>query len=383
MNFDFEPLRPYCDKEVPEAMVRVRKSPEFNKVLEWVFDDLTPEQLYSKIEGIQSVKDFQLQLMHIGIRKIVDRTSNGLTFEGFENLTKSSPNLFIGNHRDIFLDSALLQILLVEHDLDTTQITFGSNLMKGVMVDVGKINKMFTVYREGDRRQMYENSLRLSSYIKKVITEQKESIWIAQRAGGTKDGNDITHTGVLKMLAQSGNNDFVKTFTEINITPVVISYEFEPCDYLKVQELYTLNRDGKYEKDPTEDLNSIVKGVIEQKGKLHLAITPPITNKELVDIDLKGQNYNDKIKLLTELVDARIYDHYKLWPSNYLAHDILNNTSEFSEYYTQEYKEDFEKMINNKLAKLEGKRDQLETMLLEIYANPLVNVSKQKEPLQA
>ncbi|MBL4624145.1 MAG: 1-acyl-sn-glycerol-3-phosphate acyltransferase [Flavobacteriales bacterium] len=371
MNFDFDIIKPYSDEEVHPAMARIAESPEFYKVMNWLFPELSEAEVKSKVASIYSTYEFQKQFMHVGIRKIVERTSDGLSSSGFDRIDSNRAYLYIANHRDIFLDSGLLQILLFERKIATTQITFGSNLMEGLMVDVGKVNKMFTVFRGGNRREMYENSLRLSAYIRHVVTELKDSIWIAQRAGRTKDGYDLTQTGVLKMFAQSGSKDFVDCFNELKLAPISVSYEYEPCDYFKAQELHLKQLNGKYQKQEDEDLISIIKGVTDYKGRIHLAVTKPVEENALRIIDQNNTTNNDKIKALCKLIDQRIYANYKLWPTNYIAVDILSSSSENANEYTVEEREKFEKIMSQRLEKMIGDQNELRRIYLETYANPV------------
>ena len=214
---DFEDIRPYHQSEFAEAWKRITTEPTFFAALKYLFPEEENKKIVAELNQINSTKEFQLRVMHHAIRNIIKQSSVGLTCSGFENIDAQKSYLYISNHRDIFLDSGILQILLVEHEHDTTEITFGSNLMINQFItDVGKANKMFTVYRGGTRRELYENSLRLSNYIRHTITEKKQSAWIAQRNGRTKNGADETQVGLLKMLASSGTTNFENTFRELN-----------------------------------------------------------------------------------------------------------------------------------------------------------------------
>jgi 1-acyl-sn-glycerol-3-phosphate acyltransferase len=305
------------------------------------------------------------------IRRIIEDSSDGLSSSGFENLSTKSAYLYISNHRDIFLDSGILQVLLVEHGFNTTQITFGNNLMDGQLItDVGKINKMFTVYREGTGREIYENSKRLSSYIRQCVTKENESVWIAQRNGRTKAGDDKTQTGLLKMLNVSNEMSFLEGYKELQIVPVSVSYEYEPCDILKAQEL-NLSQNYTYKKSPGEDVKSIVNGVIEHKGRIHFTIGKPISNS-LLEIEHET-NLNEKIKLLGNLIDEQIYQNYKLWPSNYVAYDLFFNKTKYNNYYSKADVDKFLTHINKRLENSNGDKETLRQMLYKMYANPVIN----------
>lgn len=368
------------DNEIKSAIGRIAEAKELYACMNWLFPEMSAEEVRSRIEKVESTYDFQKHFMHVGIRRIVEKTSDGLTSSGFDAVTNDNAYLYVSNHRDIFLDSGLLQILLFEREVDTTQITFGDNLMQGIFIEIGKVNKMFTVYRGGNRREMYENSVKLSAHIRKAVTQLKDSVWVAQRSGRTKDGYDVTHTGVIKMFAQSGGKNFVECFKELNIAPISISYEYEPCDYYKAQELHAIQALGKYEKQPNEDLNSVIKGVTDYKGRIHMAIADPIELDELEAIDCFGESSNDKIKMLCELIDQRIYDNFKLWPTHFIGHDLLNKSDNFSSRYTVEEKEKFLRIMTSRLSGVKGDPKEIERIYLEIYANP-VNVLAERSSL--
>ncbi len=371
MQFDFDIIRPYSDEEIHPAMLRIAESKEFSAAMNWLFPDLSEQELKNKVASINSTYEFQKELMYHSIRKILEKTGEGLTSSGFDQIDPKKSYIYIANHRDIFLDSGILQVLFFDYNIPASQITFGSNLMKGMLVDVGKVNKMFTVFRGGDKREIYTNAMRLSAYIRHVITKVNDSVWIAQRGGRTKNGLDQTQTSVLKMFSLSGSKDFVACFDQINLAPTVISYEYEPCDYLKAQELHLTAVNGAYQKDKTEDLNSILAGIRDYKGRVHLAIAKPIEKVELEKIDAANPQINDKIKALCDLVDQRIYSTYKLWPTNYIAFDLAHGNGEYEDHYTAEEKDRFITIMNERLANCKGDSKELKALFLKIYANPV------------
>ncbi len=368
---NFDDMRPYYDNESYEVLQRIIKDPIFMKLVNNLWPAMTYEEVKAKAEKVNTAMGFQVEFMHPGIRTIVARSSDGLTCNGFEHLDKNESYLYVANHRDILLDSAILQILLVEHGFATSEITFGNNLMdKGFITDFGRLNRMFTVLREGTGRELYDISRKLSAYIRHTIVDKKVSVWIAQRNGRTKDGNDQTQTGLLKMLNISGKGTFAENFSQLKIVPLTISYEYEPCDVLKVQESYLSSLHTKYIKAEGEDLNSIITGIIQPKGRIHMAVGTPIIN-ELQEID-NSITENEKIKILTSLVDKQIYSDYKLWAVNYIAADILNNSNKYSNHYTAVEKENFINYVNSKTATIEGDQDSLFNLFIKMYANPVV-----------
>jgi hypothetical protein len=371
-EFDFEDLRPYFENEVEEVMKRMSKEPLYHSIMRYLSPEMTEEQATQKALNTKSIRQFQMDYMSGAIWHIVKTSSDGLTYSGLDKLDKNKAYLYIANHRDILLDSAITQIVLEKNDFETSEITFGSNLMeRGFITDFGKMNRMFAVKREGTVKELYDISRELSAYIRHTILDKNNSVWIAQRNGRTKDGNDQTQTGLLKMLGLSGSKDFIKTFSELQIVPLTISYEYEPCDYLKVQELYLSSLHSKYIKAPGEDLNSIVTGVKQYKGKIHLSFGTPIT-EELISINESG-NDNEKIKKLTAVIDKHIYNAYKLNPVNYIAYDTINDTNIFESYYLPAQKVNFLNYVNDKTKQLKGEEDVLKNIFFKMYAMPLIN----------
>ncbi len=370
-TYNFNDIRPYYEHEASEAMERIKNDPLFMQLVKHIWPSMTQEEAFVKASKVKDNMGFQLEFMHQAIRVIVERSSAGLTCSGFENIDPNQAYLYIANHRDILLDSAILQILLVEHGFKTSEITFGNNLMQGNFItDFGKLNRMFTVLREGNSRELYEISQKLSAYIRHTIVDKNVSVWIAQRNGRTKDGNDLTQTGLLKMLNMSGmGKTFSESMKQLKIIPLSISYEYEPCDDLKVQELYLSSLHSKYIKAPGEDLNSIITGIIQPKGRIHMAVGKPIEN-ELLDIEKTG-NENEKIKQLVNVIDEQLHSNYKLWPVNYIANDILNDSKEYSSFYSETEKENFIRYIKQKTSNIKGDEQTIYNLFINMYANPV------------
>lgn len=371
-EFNFEMLRPYYDSETPEVMKRIAVDPTYHKAMAYLWPGISEEDATKKALNTKSPFEFQTGYMHHAIWTIVNNTSAGLSYSGIEALDKNQSYLFIANHRDILLDSAILQIILDKEGFSTSEITFGSNLMEqGFITDFGKMNRMFMVKREGNVKELYDISRQLSAYLRHTILDKKVSVWIAQRNGRTKDGNDLTQTGLLKMLNMSGGKDFKKSFSELNIVPLTISFEYEPCDALKVQELYLSSLHSKYVKAQGEDLNSILTGIKQPKGKIHMAFGKPI-QEELEEISMAA-NENEKIRLLTLAIDNQIHHNYKLHPVNHIAYDLLHDTNVFEAMYTPKEKDNFLNYIQSHIAKLNGEPDVLKQLFLKLYANPVIN----------
>jgi len=358
--------RPYNDSEVPAAVHRIAQDALFPHIVKFIFPEKDLKGFLEEFKQIKTVNEFQVNIMNKAIGKIVEKTITNLSYAGVEALTNEKNYMFVSNHRDIVLDSAILQTILYANDVKTTEITFGSNLMNPqIVVDIGKINKMFKIVRGGTAREIFINAQRVSEYMRYAITEKRCSTWIAQRNGRTKDGYDKTEIGVLKMFAMSSKKDFVDNLDELNITPITVSYEYEPCDFLKTREVY-ISRQQQYVKQPGEDLSSILNGIKQYKGNVHYTICKPITREELESC-AKFPN-SERFKILAEIIDNRIYGGYKLFKTNYIAFDILENGTRFSEYYTPEEREKFIVYMENGLSQLEGDKKELQQIFLEIYA---------------
>ena len=370
-KFLFEDTRPYNDAEVPAAIQRIVSNPSFSFIINYLFPDIDAKEFKEKCLGIKTVSQFQNIVMKPAIWSIVDKTSDGLSSEGFEQLKDNRKRMFVSNHRDILLDAALLQILLLQNELDTSEITFGSNLMQGdLVIDIGKINKMFKIERGGNIRTFYKNSMEVSNYMRYAITHKKQSVWIAQRNGRTKDGDDKTEIGVLKMFSLSSDKPFMENLSELNITPISISYEYEPCAFLKASELF-ITKYQKYVKSPNEDLNSIINGITQPKGHINMVICKDVSTEDLEECDKLEKN--DKFVHLANIMDRRIIQNFKLFPNNYIAYDIQNGTETYSDFYSANQKKDFENYMEDGLSKINLPYEELRSIFLSIYANPVAN----------
>ena len=367
----FDDIRPYNDEEIPAAMQRIVQSKEFPLLASYVFPDRPIEEVRQEVSGYKSVYEFQHGVMYFVNKQIMRRSTTGFTVSGIERLSPEKNYLFVSNHRDIMLDASFMQNTLDDNGFDSCEITFGENLMRGqLVIDVGKSNKMFKVARPGANvREFYMSSLMLSEYIPWTLTEKRQSIWIAQRNGRTKDGIDRTDQGVIKMFGMSQTKDRIASLAELNIAPVAISYGWESCDVLKAIELYK-RRQGPYTKKPDEDFNSILTGITQQKGRVHLAFCEPVTEDDLCG--LPNGSANELHKQVANLLDQRICSAYRLTPNNYIAHDLREGKDEFREMYSKEEKEAFiSHMSALDLYKENCNTDELKEIFLGIYANPI------------
>ena len=372
MNFD--DIRPYYPEEVPAAMQRIAASDAFPLLSSFVFPGQDVEQQRRMVAGLTTIREFQLAVMKSFNEQVIARSITEFTYDGSHNLQHGVPGLFVSNHRDIVLDSSLLQYVFYRWGFPTTEITFGANLMSSpLIIDIGKSNKMFRVERGGTPKEFYRCSLHLSEYIRDAIVNRGQSVWIAQRNGRTKDGIDATDQGIVKMFAMSRNDDRVASLAALHITPVSVSYEWESCDFLKALELYQ-SRTAKYVKRPGEDVNSILTGIMQPKGRVHFEVCQPITGDELAAAAADG-TANEYHNRVAHLIDQRINSHFRLWPNHYIAADMLSGQDSYRDHYTEAERETFVQRLRQLDAMAQQPQyavtdlDALHRIYLGIYAN--------------
>ncbi|QLE00882.1 1-acyl-sn-glycerol-3-phosphate acyltransferase [Galbibacter sp. BG1] len=370
-------LRPYYDSEVNEALIKYMEHPMFQAMLQFTFPECTKEQIVEIVKGCNSIQDFQSKIIYNSIQMILEKSSEGLSSSGFEKLAPGESYLFISNHRDIILDTSFINVALHDHDLVMTASAIGDNLVKKpFLMALSRLNRSFIIKRDLAPREMLKSSKLISEYIRTALQQEKRSIWIAQREGRTKDGNDQTQQGVLKMLALANDDkEVMDYFKKVKIVPVAISYEYDPTDILKMPELTAKHYDVEYVKSTNEDFNSILKGITGNKKHIHIA-AGKVLDTELDVIKSSREPANKQFQLLADVIDAEIYKNYKLWPSNYLAYDMLHGTSKFKNKYTDKEKRHFKRRIQRRVA--ENNEVELKNFL-EMYANPVVNSLKELE----
>lgn len=369
---NFEKIRFYKDSEVQPALQQYIKHPMIRALLVFTFPDKSSEEIESVISECHSIKDFQTKVIYNSIRKVLEKSSEGLTYSGFEGLKKDQAYMFISNHRDILLDTSLLNCALYEQGLIMTASAIGDNLVqKPFLLLLSKLNRNFLVQRGLGPREMLKSSQELSEYIKNLLLKENRSVWMAQREGRTKDGNDITQQGVLKMLAMAkGKKSIAEYFAEIKIVPIDISYEFDPTDVLKMPEIMAKRMEETYVKTANEDFNSIMKGALGNKGRIHISAGKVLSKESLTAIEEKEASVNDQLKAIADLIDRKIQGNYNLWPSNYIACDLLNNNDEHSSHYTLKQKRQFERRLTRRI---DFKNSLEVNSYLLMYANPVIN----------
>lgn len=368
---EFNSIRPYHGEEITEAIKRLTRSEGFLETFEKM-SSLTKEQLIALLDGIKTRDDFQAKFFGPFTELLIKHTTDGVSVDNLAIIDPNSSYVFMSNHRDIILDSAILNVILRQHHLRYTRAAIGSNLLINEWVtDIVKLNSCFVIERDISVRQMLESSSLRSKYLRHVITETSNSVWIAQREGRTKNGDDRTQNSLLKMLKMSGDSNFAANFKELNIVPTAISYEWEPCDDLKTYELY-LRSMSEYTKTPDDDMRSMLRGMSSYKGRVNFHVER-LSEEEIDAIDQGYSSNGDRIEALSQLIDDKIHRNFKLWPNNYIAYDLVNSTNRFSGKYTQEEKDKFIATMRGKLDKLEGNMSMLNSIYLDIYANPVKN----------
>lgn len=372
---EFTDISPYTDAEAVEALGKLADHPAVVEVSKAIFPDKEPEFLRKILKSVKSIDEFQVLVMNKAVEWVLSTTAHNFSYDGIGNLKKINGKfLAMSNHRDIILDPAITQVVLYRNAIPMTEIAVGSNLLTNKYIEyLIRSNRMIKVIRGINARQLYLSSQVLSKYIRECITSGRSSIWIAQREGRAKDGIDTTEQGLLKMLDMSGTADFTTNFEELNIVPLSISYEYEPCDILKARERL-ISRTQKYVKGSREDLISIMTGIEQQKGNIHLNIGSPLTHNEIEAASCC--NKNDRYQAIRHAVDVRIIEGYKLWKTNYIGYDMVNHTFKYRDKYTPEDVAQFTDYVEHQLDKVEKSlcRADLRDIFLRIYANPVVSL---------
>ena len=368
---EFESISPYTDAEAAEALSKLAEYPLLAGVSQQFFPEESPDFLKNLLKNIKTIDEFQVLVMQKFVRWVIEHTAHNFSYDGISNIDPGKKFLALSNHRDIILDPAITQLVLYNNGIPMTEIAVGDNLITNKTIEyLIRSNRMIKVVRGITARELYLSSQLLSKYIRLNVTEQRSSIWLAQRQGRTKNGYDITEQGLLKMLDMSGKADFQTNFEELNIIPMSISYEYEPCDILKAREM-VISRKRKYVKAEGEDFNSIVTGIMQQKGNIHMNIGTQLTSEEIAQAALCDKN--DRYQLIRHAVDQRVIEGYKLWKNNYIAYDIANQSYKYSHLYDQADQEQFISYMQHQLDTVEPEvnREDLRRIFIDIYANPV------------
>ena len=371
----FDAIRPFEPEELPEVFERLLGNAQFAQVVAYVFKDVPFDMLAQKMRACKTNLEFQVAFCYPFIKGLLQKASLGCDMN-VDAIDMEKRYTFVSNHRDIVLDSALLDVLLVDAGCKTTcEIAIGDNLLSLPWVkDLVRINKSFIVERSVSLRQMLLSSKRLSDYMHLVIAQKHDNVWIAQREGRAKDSNDRTQESIIKMMVMGGEGTLVERLKGLHIVPLAISYEYDPCDFLKAQE-FQLKRDiADWKKGPMDDVVSMQTGIMGYKGHIHYDAAPCIDAwLDTLDPDMPKADF---FKAVATHIDEEVFRRYRLYPSNYVALDELEGTTAHADRYTAEQKAQFDGYIAQQMAKIQlPDKDEafLRERLLTMYANPARN----------
>ena len=371
----FDPIRPFEPDELPDVFDRLLQNEQFSSVLAYFYPDVPKEALAAKMHACKDNLDFQKTFCYGFLVQLLTRLSKGCDID-IASLDTDSRYTFISNHRDIVLDSALLDKLLIDAGFNTTcEIAIGDNLLKLPWVkDLVRVNKSFIVERALSMREMLMASKRLSEYMHFVIAEKNDNVWIAQREGRAKDSNDRTQEAILKMMVMGGEGSIIDRLKQLHLVPLAISYEYDPCDYLKAAELLARRDNPSWQKGPMDDVTSMQTGIMGYKGYIHYQCADCIDS--YLDTIPADTPKTELFRLIADHIDRQIFAGYRLYPNNYVALDLLHGDSAHADHYTAEDKAQFEAYLKGQLDKIEmeGKDDAyLREQMFKMYANPAIN----------
>ncbi len=369
----YDHIRPYHDNEVNEALLRDARHPMFKVLLQFTFPDKSFTEIETILKTCHSIADFQEKVIYKSVKNLLDKSAEDFTHSGFDSLSRKQSYLYLSNHRDIVLDTSLLNMTLIDNGLITTASAIGDNLVqKEFLMELSKLNRNFLVLRGQSPREMLMSSKLLSQYIKHLLVSDR-SVWVAQREGRTKDGLDKTQQGVLKMITiAKGKVPLMEYLEALNIVGVAISYEYDPTDILKVPEIVAKQENVPYIKTANEDFNSILKGALGNKRNIHIA-AQPLPKSIYKEIARKFESDNDRLQAFASELDKVIWKNYKLWPTNYIAYDLYHNTTKYENKYDEKELRHFERRLEVRVNT--DKQMEVDSFLL-MYANPVIQAEK-------
>lgn len=375
----FETIRPFTDAEVHDAIVELLRDEEFRHFADTFGFDLSPESETLLSEQVRSIFDFKRLFISAGLSGLLDKTTFSTTISGTSNLDRegSTKYLLVSNHRDIILDSAILDLLFLQSGLSMPRMTLGDNLLKRPWIrTLVRLCDGVVVKRGLPVRETLLESKRLSEYIRTAVEQGEEHIWLAQRDGRAKDSNDTTQPGLLKMLTLSAPRgaSIAESIESLHFVPMAISYEYDPCDALKAVELLARRRNPDYQKQPTEDLVSMRTGLGGRKGRVHIKVAEPL--HDLASLYEPEASKNEQLAAIAREIDRQIFLSYRFYPSNYIAYDIVRGGDQFDSMYSRKERLLFELYVEEQMdaAKVATKdREEVAHMIFDAYANPLVN----------
>lgn len=377
-NMDFSEIAPYDGKQFKDAIKIMVSDPGFEHAIRWIFPDVPYDKFISRLTACNTKHEFQTHIMADFLNNLEKRTTAGITASGIENVDPDKCYTYITNHRDIVLDASFLNLIFLRHDMKTSEVAIGDNLLIYEWIThLVKLNGSFIVKRNLPTRQALDAAKQLSAYIHHAINVKHESLWIAQRQGRAKDSSDQTQESVLKMLALAGEGSIVENLSQLNIFPAAISYEFDPNDYLKAREYLMRHRDPEFKKSQHDDLFSMETGLMQYKGRVHISFAGCISPQiESIPTDIDKQ---EAIHRICHHIDFGIHSHYKIYPINYVAYDRAFDTDMYRDRYSDDELDKVNSYIEGQLDKVEvpdvtvQERNFMRTYMYLMYANPLRN----------
>lgn len=373
---EFDEIRPYDPEELPVIFEELIADPEFRAVAEQVLPEMPYEEACDRLRRCRTNLEVQETFFCPLLHDIVKRYSDGLVLENSRSVDKRAPHTFITNHRDIVMDSAFLSISLLDYGFgNTVEIAIGDNLLiRPWIKKLVRVDKAFIVQRSAGLRQMLASSARLSRYMHYAIAVKHENIWIAQREGRAKDSNDRTQDAILKMMAMGGEGSIIDRLKQLNLVPTALSYEYDPCDYLKAQEFQQKRDIEGFKKSPKDDLVNMQTGIFGYKGRICFRMAEPLN--DWLDTLPADMPKTELFAAVASHIDKEIHRNYELYSGNYVAADLLRATKEFAAHYTTEEKARFEAYLESRLEKATLPNPDtafLRERLLTMYANPVFN----------
>ncbi|MCH3995130.1 MAG: 1-acyl-sn-glycerol-3-phosphate acyltransferase [Prevotella sp.] len=372
---EFDDIRPFEPEELPAVYDRLIANKQFQAVIKFLYPDVPFDTIAAKMRKCKTNIEFQREFCYAFLEKLLVNTSTGCEMDTSE-VDKTHCYTFMSNHRDIVLDAAFLDKLLLDEGFPTTcEIAIGDNLLNLPWVqDIVRVNKSFIVRRGLMARERLQSSKELSKYMHFVINQKHQSIWIAQREGRAKDSNDCTQEAVLKMMAMGGEGSIIDSLIDLHIVPLSISYEYDPCDFLKAKEFQQKRDNEGWQKGADDDIISMKTGLLGYKGHIHYHAAPCL-DAYLRTLDPKTKRTELLLKVALH-IDQEIHSRYMLYPNNYIALDEYEGNDVYASHYTSEQKEHFDDYLNDKLAKIDLPNKDivfLRERMLTMYANPARN----------
>jgi len=371
----FDDIRPLYDNEVPETIAHLLANDYFRRAVEPFIRPLSWDQFSTALQACKTTHDFQFNIIYPVMKRLTEKTTTAMSGEGWEKIDDKSSHLFISNHRDIVLDAAFFNVLLFDKGMPTTEIAIGDNLLIYPWIEeLVRLNKSFIVKRGVSVRQMLEVSRHLSDYIHDTVRNRNQSVWIAQREGRAKDSDDKTQASMLKMLTLHDSAHPLETLKQLNIIPLSISYEYDPCDYLKAKE-FQLKRDNPaHRKTNADDIENMITGIMGFKGRVRFRFGKCINT--MISTIPSDTGRNELLDKVAAIIDQEIYRNYTFFPVNYVAYDMMNGGSRFAAEYTVEDRQRFDDYLSAQIAKIDLPATDdtfLRRKITEMYGNTLRN----------